>query len=172
MGSKECREVTGGGTKLFTCVHREGRLDAPAVGFGRLGQFDTYADSNPDMLSHNPEVTLKRLVNPVTVPPAPVFRHSHEKLNKIVEAHGIVRRHGQSAAQSGVDDLDVHGPDLPSASTGDVAQDEGVLISANHHLAHRIIIANDPNRRHPFIVHGSRDTPKPHAALKILCHAA
>ena len=162
----------GGGAELFTCVHREGRLDTPAVGIGRLGQFDTYADSTSEMLSHNQEVMLKRFVNPVTVPPAPIFRHSGEELDKIVEAHGIVGRYGQFGAQTGVDDLDVHGPDLPSASTDDVAQDEGVLISTNHHLAHRVIIANDPDRRHPFIVHGSRDAPKPHAALKILCHAA
>lgn len=160
-----------GGAELFTCVHHKGRLDAPAGRIGRLGQSDINADSTPEMLSHNPEVMLKRLVNPVTVPPVPVFRHSGEELHKIVEAHGIVGRHGQFGAQAGVDDRDVHGPDLPSASTDDVAQDEGVLISTNHHLAHRVIIANDPDRRHPFIMHGSRDTPKPHATLNILCHA-
>ncbi len=142
----------GGGAELFTCVHREGRLDAPAIEIGRLWvQVDTYADSTPEMLSHNPEIMLNRLVDLVTVPPTPVFRHSGEGLDKIVEAHGVVGRHGQLGAQSGVDDLDVHGPDLPSASTDDVAQDEGVPILTNHHLAHRVIIANDPDRRHPFI---------------------
>jgi hypothetical protein len=47
-----------------------------------------------------------------------------------------------------------------------------MLISTNHHLAHRGIIANDPDRRHPFIVHGSRDTPKASRCPQILCHAA
>lgn len=37
MRSEERREVMGGGAELFTCVHREGRSDAPAVGIGRLG---------------------------------------------------------------------------------------------------------------------------------------
>ena len=58
--------------------------------------------------------------------------------------------HGQFGPQSGIDDLDGNRPDLPSVSTDDIAQDEGVLIPTNHHLVHRVIIANDPDRRHPL----------------------
>jgi hypothetical protein len=46
------------------------------------------------MASHNLELMLNGFVNPVTVPPAPVLRHVGEKPDKIVEAHGVARRHG------------------------------------------------------------------------------